>query len=63
MFFSVYKIIVFQGRSRVVDLEEQHHGFFHEGSVYIVLKVRIEQFQLSLFNSFEKHSHVRLQIF
>ena len=29
----------FEGKSRVIEVEDEHHGFFHEGSVYIVLKV------------------------
>lgn len=28
-----------EGKSRVVEIEEHHHGFFHEGCVYIVLKI------------------------
>ena len=28
-----------EGKSRVIEVEDEHHGFFHEGSVYIVLKV------------------------
>ncbi|XP_076104463.1 advillin-like isoform X2 [Mytilus galloprovincialis] len=44
-----------EGRSRVVDLEEQHHGFFHEGSVYIVLKVDSNE-TVHLHYWFGKHS-------
>jgi hypothetical protein len=32
-----YFVILFQGKSRVIEVEDEHHGFFHEGSVYIVL--------------------------